>query len=106
MVEAGPKGRKRWVVDNNGEIEFTYKEAEVKYGLTNRAFSKALRAVHSRGFIDVSKAGGAYRGIKTLYEISERWRDYGTDRFIKQEWPADDVQRGYRNPKSRRAGTA
>jgi hypothetical protein len=85
--------RKRWVITNNGEIEFTYEEAKVKWNLSRSVFKRAVDQLIDRGFIDVSFRGTGLRGSKNLYSISDRWRAWDTDRF-EQAKPLPKVNYG------------
>jgi len=55
-----------WVCVNNGEIVFTYSEAE-KLGLSRKQFRDCTDDVIAHGFIDVTKIGGGLMGDKSLY---------------------------------------
>jgi len=79
------------------EMSFTYNEARLR-GLTDQQFSRALKELHSRGFIDVRKHGGGLMGDYSVYDVSERWRDFGTDKFKPTEFPESNDY-GYRKPK-------
>ena len=71
------------------EIEHTYSEAE-KRGISRKRFMKALDELIGKGFIDVAHSGsGGMKGDKSKYVISERWRDWGTDNFVKKTRPRD-----------------
>ena len=98
LEKLGKRGHEKWVCTNNGEIEFTYLEAEKKYGWGKKQFSKALKDLHAKGFIDIADLGGGYQRHKTKYSISERWRTYDTDDFDYKSWPEDNLQRGFRKP--------
>jgi DNA-binding PadR family transcriptional regulator len=69
------------VIANNGELEFTYDEAQQKYRITTGRFTRALDQLVDRGFIDVTATGMGVHRVKTWYAISDRWRDYGTPNF-------------------------
>lgn len=88
--------KSEWIILNNGELEYTYAEAEAK-GIKRPRFIRALRELVEKGFIDVAHAGsGGIKGDKSKYAISERWRDYGTDKFLKATMPKDTRQgRGF-----------
>jgi len=90
MKKLGPKGRQSWGITNNGEIVFSYSEAQKKYGLTKRRFRDALDKLIELGFIDIAHHGGGLMGDCTLYAISERWRNYGTHEFIQETRPKDN----------------
>ena len=69
---------------NNGELEYTYSEAEKK-DISRTSFMRALDELIGKGFIDVAHSGaGGVKGDKSKYGISERWREWGTDNFIKK----------------------
>ena len=80
------KGGKRdtWHIINNGEIEYTYSEAEKK-GFPRSSFMRAIGELVEKGFIDIEHSGsGGVKGDKNKYAISERWREWGTDKFLKK----------------------
>jgi hypothetical protein len=78
------KDRYRMVID--GDIDFTYREAIFR-GLTAQKFSKAIRKLHQLGLIDVKKPGSALKGDWTVFILSERWKVYGTSNFKQVEFP-------------------
>lgn len=80
------KGRDdAWVVKNNGEIVFTYKEAEGR-GLRRDSFRNAIDELVIKGFIDIAHQGsGGNKRDVSLYSISDRWMQYGTPEFIEHE---------------------
>ena len=73
--------REQFYIANNGEIEFTQKEALYKYGVSQGKFTRAIDELLSKGFIEIAATGAGVHKIKTLYTISERWRDYGKADF-------------------------
>jgi len=77
-----PSGRKKErVILNNGEIEYCYSEAE-KRGIPRASFMRSLDTLIESGFIDIAHSGsGGKKGDKSLYAISDRWRNYGTESF-------------------------
>ena len=77
------RGKKAPVIINNGEIEFTYSEAE-KIGISRPRFERALTELVEKGFIDITHSGGGYDGDKSLYKIGDRWRKFGTQDFENQ----------------------
>lgn len=69
---------------NNGKIVFTYAEAE-NLDISTSAFTRALDGLLARGFIDITYSGeGMYRSV-SLYAISTRWQQFGTDTFVHKE---------------------
>jgi len=82
--EKRERKRDKWTIINNGDIEYTYSEAEKK-GTSRASFMRALDELIEKGFIDVTHPGsGGMKGDKSKYAISYRWRDWGTDNFEKK----------------------
>ena len=83
---------------NNGEIEYCYSEAEKK-GIPRPSFMRNLDMLIEYGFLDITHSGsGGKKGDKSLYAISDRWRDYGTDNFVPSSRPKDLRQgRGFQS---------
>jgi len=71
-----------YYIANNGEIQFTYKEAIEKWGITGPTFTKAIDQLMGVGLIDITKAGSGLHRDASRYALSDRWKDYGTDEFI------------------------
>jgi len=91
-ANAGRKGG--WITANNGEIVYTYKEAEGR-GIGRRSFRNAIDELIEKGFIDIAHQGsGGRKGDVTLYSLSERWKDYGTDKFIEAPKRVPDRRKG------------
>lgn len=68
-------------IANNGEIEFTYAEAEHKYGIDRQTFCRNRDDLIRVGLIDIASEGQGVHKDKTLYSISDRWRAFGTPDF-------------------------
>lgn len=84
MKSYGRQGKQRWIVENDGEINFTYGEA-IEYGITARRFARALDEAVEKGFVDVAYSGlGVLNGVRdpSRFAISNRWRAYGTPDFV------------------------
>ena len=81
------KGNKRdsWVVSNNGEITFTYKEAKEIYRIPPQRFEKIIAELEKVGLIDIHHRGFGVHGDPTLFSISTRWADFGTCSFIEKK---------------------
>lgn len=93
----GKPGRHERVIVNNGTIEFTYLEAEKKYGISKDRFTRALDQLIDRGFIDVRGSGMGVHKVKTWYAISDRWRDHGTPAFCAVTRPGPNISnQGFR----------
>lgn len=86
QVNKGKRGKNRYEVVNDGEIDFTYREAGIR-GLTSHQFRNALRELNRIGFIDVKRPGSALKGDWTVFTLSERWKRYGTPSFDEREYP-------------------
>ena len=76
--QIGRRGKEQWTIKNNGEITFTYKEAENKYRISGTAFRNAIHKLVEKGFIDIAATGMGVHKVTTFYSISDRWRLYGT----------------------------
>ena len=74
------KRQDKWTITNNGEIVYTYKEAEKK-GISSAAFARALDQLIDHGFIEIAYTGAGICKAQTLYKISEKWTDWGTEGF-------------------------
>jgi hypothetical protein len=81
MEQLGRKGKKQWNIKNNGEIVFTFLEAEKEYGILTGAFQRAIDELREKGFIDIAASGQGVHKVANLYTISNRWKDYGTDNY-------------------------
>lgn len=87
----GKPGKRGPVIVNNGEIVFTYNEAEERYGISKSRFRRALKELVAKGFIDIANTGMGIHKVETWYAISERWRDYGTPEFKEVKWPKPNI---------------
>lgn len=83
------RGKRRYFISNNGEIEFTYSEAERKLGFSKPRFRDALKELVEKGLIDVTHSGGGYDGNKSLYAVSDRWSKYDTPEFERKTFEKD-----------------
>ena len=72
-----------WMIKNNGKIKFSYKEAKEKYGISCGSFAKAIDSLIEKGFIDLDHQGSGTQDDYNLYAISDRWKSYGTEFFVK-----------------------
>ena len=75
------KQKNNYYHDNNGEIQFSYKEAQEKFGISSGKFTRAIDELIRVGLIDIAHSGFGLHKDVTLYAISERWQQYGTDDF-------------------------
>ena len=72
-----------WLIENNGKITFTYREAE-ELGISRQTFARAIDQLIEHGFIDIAKTGAGLYKAATFYAISERWKKFGTPDFEVQ----------------------
>jgi hypothetical protein len=101
-VQARPMSREReWRMTNNGEIQFTYIEAEENYGIPAGKFTRAIDDLIRVGLIDITKTGLGLHKDVTLYAISNRWERYGTDAFVVKKRPKRTEQLGFAGRKKR-----
>ena len=91
------RSEKEWCLTNNGEIQFTYTEAEEKWGISNGRFTRAIDDLIRVGLIDIAKTGCGLHQDVTLYAISERWKKYGTAEFVEMKRPKRSIQYGFTN---------
>ena len=81
LSKVGHTGKEKWVIHNNGEIYFTYSEAQNKYKLTRPRFQRAIDDLIDKGFIEINHHGGGMMKDASTYSIIEKWRNYGTEKF-------------------------
>ena len=93
LVEIGRK--KKWVIENNGEIVFTYSEAEEKFKIPRSTFKRAIDQLVGLGFIDITHHGGGMLKDCSKYGISERWEQYGKEEFIEKPRQKDTRKLGF-----------
>jgi hypothetical protein len=74
------KGEKQPTYTNTG-LTFTYEEAELVFGIPESTFLVTIKRLVEVGFIDVAYIGGKHKHDFSRYDISDRWRDYGTPAF-------------------------
>ena len=87
--------RDRWITKNNGEIVFTYAEAQKKFGIARSTFRNSIDQLLKLGFIDIAHRGGGMMKGCSMYGVSERWREYGKEEFIKKSRKKDNRKLGY-----------
>ena len=101
-MQARPmKREKEWRITNNGEIQFSYIEAEEKHGISDGRFKRAIDDLIRVGLIDITKTGLGLKQEKSFYAISNRWEKYGTDAFIVKKRPKRTEQLGFAGKKRR-----
>jgi hypothetical protein len=80
-------GKGKYYIANNGKIQFTYKEAQEKYSVSAKCFTRAIDQLVQFGFIDISSSGSGLHRDVTLYAISARWQKYGCEEFVPMSRP-------------------
>ncbi len=80
------KTKRKWMLVNNGEIIYTYTEAE-ELGMSQNTFKRAIDSLIDHGFIDIEESGFGMYKLATKYWISDRWRQWGTPHFEKRARP-------------------
>lgn len=108
MKQIGPAGKKKWIIANNGDISFTYKEAERKFKISNRTFTRAIDELIERGFIDIARYGdGTGGGHRSRYSIEERWRKFGKEDFVYKKRKKSSRKLGFlkTKPTDKKYGT-
>ena len=82
QIDGKPKRKDNWYISNNGEIQFTYKEAWEKWSIDSSKFTRAIDENVRVGLIDITKSGFGLKKDESRYAISDRWERYGTDEFV------------------------
>jgi hypothetical protein len=88
-------GNKEYVMTNNGEIVLTYAEITTRFGIARSTFRNSIDQLVKLGFIDIAHHGGGMMKDSSKYGISERWREYGKEEFIKKSRKKDNRKLGY-----------
>lgn len=61
---------------NLRKLEFTIAEAEESWGISKFQFREAIKQLIKFGFIDIVQQGGTLWKWKSVYGLSEKWRDF------------------------------
>lgn len=78
-------GRKVWAITNNGQIELPYADLEKRFEISRPTITAGIDWLVDHGFMDITHQGsGGVKGDKSCYAISNRWRDWETDKFVKK----------------------
>ena len=96
------------IIENNGEITYTFKEAWKNHRIPKSTFLRARDQLIKAGLIEIVEDGGYHHTTK--YAISNNWRNYPEQIFerpksgnlvgIKTRWKKDTVKSGTNNLKS------
>ena len=79
----------KFLIENNGKIEFTYVEAEKVLGIPQASFWRGIKRLLELGLIDIPKQGAGMKGDKNLFAFTDRWEKYATPNFIHIDWKKD-----------------
>ena len=83
-VKRSQRHLRQYDYTNNGELVFTYAEAK-ELGITESTFRRVLKElVEDKGFIDMVEHGTWYERKPSMYAITWRWRQYGTDQYKRK----------------------
>lgn len=91
------KQEKIYVIQNNGEIEYPYEDAEKSFSRTT--IRNAIDELQAKGLIDITHQGRGGRkpakgtGDVSNYWIDDRWKNYGTDDFKPPRKPRQKDKR-------------
>ena len=85
QIDGKPKRKDNWYIANNGDIQFTYKEAWENWDIDSSKFTRAIDELVRVGLIDITKSGFGLKKDESRYAISDRWEQYGTDEFVVQK---------------------
>jgi hypothetical protein len=93
-----PKDRKgqksAMVCENCDNLTMTYIELESPpFHFTRPRISRAIDDLLAKGFIEIKDHGGAYKQHKTVYALSDQWRQWRPGVVIFER--ENDVRRGY-----------
>jgi hypothetical protein len=99
-IKTSSRRNSEWIISNNGEIVFPYKEAQ-KHGISPSQFRDAIDDLIDKGFIQITHQGSGGRGKDgkdgdvTTFLLDDRWKNYGTKRFKKIDKPrVKDTRQG------------
>jgi hypothetical protein len=94
-----------WVITNNGKITLSYREVEKLFGFAPSTMANSITQLVESGFITIAHQGIRNSKDPSRYAISERWRDYGTDKFVEQTRQKDTRKLGFACPKRKKETT-
>ena len=77
------KGHHKPMLMNNGEIELKFDYAIEQMGIAQTTFGRCLDELVELGFLDVAELSCGLHKMPTKWSLSERWRKYGAEDFIK-----------------------
>ena len=66
--------------NNKNDLSLTYAEASCL--MDTHRFKKSIDMLVEFGFIDIVRSGGVWKKCN-IFALSERWRLFGTDKFLE-----------------------
>ena len=96
MEDIRTRRKRDWEITNNGELEYSYKEAEAN-GISRPTFARTIGQLVDHGFLDITRLG-SLPNHATWYSLSYRWLQYGTPQFVSAIRPRRPVPAG--NPRA------
>jgi hypothetical protein len=94
-----------WIITNNARITLSYREAQKLFGFFPSRMARAITQLVECGFIDIAHQGKRTSRDSSRYAISERWKNYGTEKFIEQTRQKDTRKLGFAGPKRKKITT-
>jgi len=84
-----PKGKEKpsWEAKNQNNLDFSCWDALNVFGLTIPRFRRGIKELFKYGFLTIVKHGLPQWREKTIYSLSENWKNFGTDKFIEYAPP-------------------
>ena len=96
MYSTGRSGKEQWDIANNGEIVFTYEDAKKLISICKSTFRDAIDELRDKGFIDITESGAGLYKATNKYELSDRWKHYGTPEYKEPKpRPKGPINRGF-----------
>ncbi|MBT3922175.1 MAG: hypothetical protein HOF21_06320 [Nitrospina sp.] len=89
----------KWVITNNAEIILSYRYVKKLFGFSHSTTARCLSQLVERGFIDIAHQGTANARDCSRYAISDRWKAFGTKKFIEQKRQKDTRRLGFASSK-------
>ena len=93
VAKSGREGG--YEIINNGELIFTYAEAEKRFNISRSTFCRSIDQLAELGFIYIAHHGGGMLKDCSKYGISERWKEYGKSEFVEKFRQKDTRKLGF-----------
>lgn len=96
----GKPGQRGKECINCDSLCITYAEAKARWGVSKGKFGRAIDDLLRKGFLTVNHAGGAYKRDKSVYGLSDAWRDWKPGKICEVR-KRDIARRGFTKPKEK-----